>query len=125
MPEKPNRRSKPEVSHQTVIVLNPVEGGSRYARPELARKWVRCGHARWADESHSRVILSADARVRMAGFAFRERRDQQISYDEILRRPSAERPPLTIRELAAIPIANPKKLLGVGRSRRKGAAVVA
>lgn len=103
-------------------MLNPVIGGSRYVKPELARRWVREGMAHWADQAHFRVLLTAAHRVSMAGFAYREARDAALGYDGCLNLRSALRPPLTLKEMAAIPIANPKKAMGFGRNKRKGTA---
>lgn len=111
------------MSHNTVIVLNPVLGGSRYVSPKLARQWVLGGMAHWADQAHFRVLLTAAARVSMAGFAFRDARDAALGYDGVLVLRDRDRGPLTVRELAAIPVANPKKLLGVSKARRKNAVV--
>lgn len=119
MPVKPKRRNTPHVSHNTIIVLNPVLGGSRYARPEAAEKWVKGGLARWADVLHTRLLLSPVQRVALAGFRYREVRDCAINYDCILQTHSSDRLPLTVKELAAIPIANPKKLMRLKRPPRK------
>ena len=92
-------------------------------KPELARQWVREGLAHWADQAHFRILLTAAHRVSLAGFAYREARDAALGYDGILKLRDRNRGPLTIRELAAIPVANPKKAMGFGRNKRKSGLV--
>ena len=55
---------KPHRSHQnTITILNPAVGGSRYTVKATVESLIRRGHAQWGDDAQTCILLLTPAMV--------------------------------------------------------------
>lgn len=94
-----------------VCISNPLPGGSRYTSLRNAERFVRRGLARWTGTKL--MFIESDTRDMAIVSAEIGQLRKYLAYDRVAR-------PMTLREIAAIPVICPEKLImDRGRSRHE------
>jgi hypothetical protein len=99
------------VHSRTVRILNPITGGGRFTNRQSAKRYIKRGHAEWANSERTAIRFCSVSKTRAVESEVNSRRrEQEVGYDRIARSMSVE-------EMANIPIIAPWKLLRGAREQ--------